>query len=104
MGACRREATLGFGGWLNHGSEMLHTLEAFALALAAEIEDEFTDPKATVRRNVCDDLLCSTREGTTFEPGLTLCGQRDIVKWSFIGNRERFWVASNRLGQALEIT
>src|SRR5262249_44553465 len=73
-------------------------------ALAAEIEDEFTDTKAIVRSNVCDDLLCRTREGATFEPGLTLCGQRDIVEWSFIGNRERFWIASSRLGQALEIT
>ena len=104
MGACRCEADLGLGDWLNHGSEMRHAFEAFALALAAEIEDEFTDPKATVCRNVCDDLLCSTREGSTFEPGLTLCGQRDIVEWSFIGNRERFWIASSRLGQALEIT
>src|SRR5262249_5240909 len=104
MGACRGEAALGLGCWLNHGSEMLHALEAFALALAAEIEDEFTDTKAIVRGNVCDDLLCRTSEGATFEPGLTLCGQRDIVEWSFIGNRERFWIASSRLGQALEIT
>ena len=104
MGACRCEAALGLDGWLNHGSEVLHALEAFALALAAEIEDEFTDPKATVRRDVCDDLLCRTREGATFEAGLTFCGQRDIVERSFIGNRERFWIASSRLGQALEIT
>ena len=87
---CRRETTLGFGCWLDYGSEMLHALEAFALALTAEIEDEFTDSEAAIRSDIRDDLLCSTGEGPTFEPGLTLCGQRDIVEWGFIGDRERF--------------
>jgi hypothetical protein len=104
MGACRCEAALGLGCWLDDGGEMLHALKAFALALTAEIKDEFTDSEAAVRSNVRDDLLCSTGEGPTFEPGLTLCGQRDIVEWSFIGNRECFWIASSRLGQALEVT
>src|SRR5262249_2297685 len=83
---------------------MLHALEAFALALAAKIKDEFTDPEATVRGNIRDDFLCSTGEGPAFESSLTLCGQRDIVEWGFIGNRERFWIASSRLGQAFEFT
>ena len=63
---------------------MLHALEAFALALAAKIKDEFTDPEATVRSNVCDDLLRSTGEGPTFESSLTLCGQRNIVERGFM--------------------
>ena len=71
---------LDLGCWLDHGGEMLHALEAFALALAAEIEDEFTDSQATVRSCVCDDLLCGAGEGPTFESCLTLCGQRDIVE------------------------
>src|SRR5438105_4704709 len=66
-GVCRRETTLDLGCWLDHGGEMLQALEAFALALAAEIEDEFTNSEATVRSNVRDDLLCSTGEGPTFE-------------------------------------
>jgi hypothetical protein len=103
MGACRRETTLGFGCWLDDGSEMLHALEAFALALAAEIKDEFTNSKATVRSNIRDDLLCRTGEGPTFEPDLTLCGQRDIVERGFIGDRERIRIAPGRLGQTLEV-
>jgi hypothetical protein len=103
MGACRRETTLGFGCWLDDGSEMLHALEAFALALAAEIKDEFTNSKATVRSNIRDDLLCRIGEGPTFEPDLTLCGQRDIVERGFIGDRERIRIAPGRLGQTLEV-
>src|SRR5438132_323797 len=104
MRARRRKATLGLGCWLNHGGEMLHALEAFVLALAAEIEDEFAHSEATVRSNIRDDLLCGAGEGPTFEPSLTLCGQRDIVEWGFVGDRERFRIASSRLGQALEVT
>ena len=99
-----RNRHLGFGCWLDYGSEMLHALKAFVLALAAEIKDEFTDPEAAIRSNIRGDLLCRTGEGPTFESSLTLCGQRDIVEWGFIGDRERFWVASSRLGQAFEVT
>ena len=67
MGACRRETALGLGCWLDHGGEMLHALEAFALALAAEIKDEFTDPEAAIRGNVRGDLLCVAGEGPTIE-------------------------------------
>src|SRR5688572_19320431 len=87
-GAWRSETILGLGCWLDHSSKVLHAFEAFGLALAAEIKDEFIDPEATVRSNICDDLFCSTREGPTREVGLTLCGQRDIVEWGFIGDRE----------------
>jgi len=104
MGACRHETALGFGCWLDHGSEMLHALEAFALALTAEIEDEFADSEAAIDGNIRDDLLCGAGEGPTFEPGLTLCAQRDIVERGFIRNREPFGVASSRLGQAFEVT
>jgi len=100
----RTQPALGFGCWLDDGSEMLHALKAFALALTTEIEDEFTDSQATVRSNVCDNLLCSAGERPTFEPSLTLCGQRDIVERGFIGDRERFRIASSHLGQALEVT
>src|SRR5207302_2976970 len=72
MRACRRKATLGLDCWLNHGGEMLHALEAFVLALAAEIEDEFAHSEATVRSNIRDDLLCGAGEGATFEHSLTL--------------------------------
>src|SRR5438132_8866313 len=85
-GVGRREITLDLGCWLDHGGEMLQALEAFALALAAEIEDEFTNPEAAIRGNVRDDLLCGAGEGPTCEPGLPLCGQRDIIKWGFIGD------------------
>jgi hypothetical protein len=71
-GAGRRDIALGFGCWLDDGSEMLHALKAFALALTAEVKDEFTDSEAAIRSDIRHDLLCSTREGATFEPGLTL--------------------------------
>jgi hypothetical protein len=104
MGARRRETTLSFGCWLNHGGEMLYALEAFALALTAEIKDKFTDPEAAIRSDIRNDLLCSAREGPTFEPSLTLCGQRDVVERGFIGDRKRFWITSSRPGQVLEVT
>ena len=104
MGVRRRETTLGFGCWLDHGGEMLHALETFALALTAEIKDEFTDSEAAIRNDIRNDLLCGTRKGSTFEPGLTLCGQRDVVDRGFIGDCERFRIASSCLGQALEVS
>jgi hypothetical protein len=104
MGACRRETTLGFGCWLDYGSEMLHALKAFALALTAEIKDEFTDSEVAIRSDIRNDLLCSAGEGPTLEPSLRLCAQREVVERGFIGDRERFRVASNRLCQAFEVT
>src|SRR4029450_13948541 len=83
---------------------MLHALKAFALALTAEVEDEFTDSEAAIRSDIYNDLLCSAGEGPTFESSLTLCGQRDVVERGFVGNRERFRIASSRLCQAFEVT
>jgi hypothetical protein len=68
---------------------MLHAFKAFALALTAEIKDEFADSETAIRSDIRNDLLCSTREGPTFEPSLTLGAQRDIVEWGFIGDRKR---------------
>src|SRR5262245_13034416 len=82
---------------------MLHALKAFVLALTAEIKNEFTNSEAAIRSDICNDLLCSAGEGPAFESSLTLCGQRDVVEWGFIGDRERFRVASNRFCQAFEL-
>ena len=83
---------------------MLHALQAFALALTAEVKDELTDSEATIGGNIRHDLLCGAGEGPPFEPGLTLCSQRGIVERCFVGDREPFRIASSRFCQALEIT
>ena len=99
-----RGAALALGRWLDHSGEMLHALQAFALALTAEVKDELADSKAAIGGNIRHDLLCGAGEGPPFEPGLMLYGQRGIVERRFVGDREPFRVTSNRFCQALEIT
>jgi len=89
---------------LDHGGEMLHALEASLwLSLRKSKMSSLTPRRPYVAMSAA---ICSVvpEKGPTFESSLTLCGQRDIVEWGFIGNRQRFWIASSRLGQAFEVT
>src|SRR5262249_3346237 len=82
---------------------MLHTLEALAQAVAAEIEDEFTNPEAGIGGNVLDHLFGGARERSALQATLALGGQRHIIRRVFVGDRRRCGVAARGLCQALGV-
>src|SRR5262245_34038019 len=59
------------GGFDDRG-EVLHAFEAGAQAVAAEIEDEFTDPEAGIGGDVLDYLSGGARKRPAFQPALAL--------------------------------